>query len=92
LRDVITDFIALGVPADDTIRLSAIDARPGGVDNAFKFIGSHKFHHRDGELRFKIDVAHDSTIVQGDVNGDGRADLEIELTGKWVLHATDFIL
>ena len=31
-------------------------------------------------------------IVQGDVNGDGRADFEIELTGHKVLQPIDFFL
>ena len=53
---------------------------------------SQHFHHHAGELHFKIDAAHDRTIVQGDVNGDGKADLQILLAGQHVLHATDFIL
>jgi len=87
-RDIITDF-----ETDvDTIVLVEIDAKPGGADNAFKFIGKVHFHHKAGELRIVLDVTHALTLVQGDVNGDGRADIEIQLTGVHVLHASDFAL
>jgi Ca2+-binding RTX toxin-like protein len=87
-RDVITDFVDAG----DVISLSAIDAKTGGADNAFKFIGSHAFHHKAGELHYKIDAAHDRVIIQGDVNGDGKADFEIELSGLQQLQPGDFSL
>jgi Ca2+-binding RTX toxin-like protein len=91
-RDVITDF-ADGI---DTINLLTIDAKTGAGNQAFKFIGVQHFHHKAGELRFfKHDTAaiiNDKTIVQGDVNGDGKADFEIELSGLHVLTATDFFL
>jgi len=87
-RDIITDF-----ETDvDKISLIEIDAKPGGADNAFKFIGKVHFHHRAGELRIVLDTTHALTLVQGDVNGDGRADIEIQLTGVHVLHASDFSL
>jgi hypothetical protein len=31
-------------------------------------------------------------LIQGDVNGDGKADIEIELTGLHGLNAGDFDL
>jgi hypothetical protein len=34
---------------------------------------------------------NDRTIVQGDVNGDGKADFEIELVGLHVLTTDEFI-
>jgi len=88
--DLIMDFNS---GESDAIALSNLDAntkRPG--EQSFKFIGMRQFHHHAGELRFKIDAAHDRTIVQGDVNGDGKADLQILLAGLHALHATDFIL
>jgi hypothetical protein len=78
---------------DDDISLDNLDANTKKPDQQhFKFIGSQQFHHHAGELRFKIDAAHDRTIVQGDVNGDGRADLQIELAGQHVLELTNFLL
>jgi len=91
-RDVITDFVG----SFDKIDLFTLDARTGSGNQAFKFIGIHAFHHKAGELRYfkHDDVApiNDKTIIQGDVNGDGKADFEIALSGLHVLHATDFFL
>ncbi len=81
-RDVIVDFV---VRSDD-IDLSTLDAsiRKGG-NQAFAFIGTQKFHKVAGELHvLKINAAgtaNDKTIVEGDTNGDGKADFQIELTG-----------
>jgi serralysin len=36
--------------------------------------------------------ANDKTIVEGDVNGDTRADFQIELKGLITLSTTDFVL
>lgn len=87
-RDVITDFSQ--VVDHDLINLLAIDAKKGGADNAFMFIGKHAFHHKAGELHYIQNSAFQ--IVEGDVNGDGRPDFQIEVHGGGALHATDFIL
>ena len=92
-RDVITDF----THGQDKIDLFDIDAKQGTVKNdAFKFIGTHDFHHVKGELHdFKINnpgKAHDYTIVEGNVNGDGNADFQIALKGLIALTKGDFIL
>ncbi len=86
-RDVIKDF-KHGV---DDIDLRTIDAstKKGGNQN-FKFIGTQKFHHVAGELHYV--KAGGNTIVEGDVNGDGRADFQIQLTGLKTLTAGDFVL
>jgi Ca2+-binding RTX toxin-like protein len=91
-RDVITDFSTI-----DFIDLSHIDAKKGVTgNNAFHFIEKHGFHHRAGELHYvtknPAGIANDKTIVEGDVNGDGKADFQIELTGLHTLAAGDFIL
>ena len=56
-----------------------------GGNQAFKFIGAHGFDHHAGEMRY----AHH--VLQGDVNGDGKADFEIHVNAS-TLHAGDFIL
>ena len=86
-RDLITDFV---VRVDD-IDLSTMDAstRKGG-NQAFKFIGTQKFHKQAGELHTV--KTGGNTIVEGDTNGDGKADFQIELTGLKTLGAGDFIL
>ncbi|HLC09025.1 MAG TPA: hypothetical protein VJK06_07045 [Methyloceanibacter sp.] len=88
-RDVIRDFSNL--MAGDTIVLSAIDAKVGVAgDQQFKFIGQQNFHDKKGELHFKF--AGSNTIVEGDVNGDGKADFQIELSGQIQLLGFNFNL
>lgn len=103
-RDVIFDFIHL----EDRIDLKTIDANTTIAGNqAFKFIGTHNFHNIAGELHF-IKVDHsvaiggshtlDRFIVEGDVNGDGKADFQIELSNGFsmttlaALTKADFVL
>lgn len=92
-RDVITDFKHLV----DDIDLRAIDARVGSAaDDSFNFIGDQGFSGVAGQLNYvQFDLAGtgaDKTIIQGDVDGDGRADFQIELTGLITLSAEDFNL
>ena len=73
----------------DRVDLSQIDANETlPNDQAFKFIGSHHFHDRAGELRFK------NGTIKGDTDGDGHADFEIriQITGPDELSQHDFIL
>jgi Ca2+-binding RTX toxin-like protein len=87
-RDMILDF----KPADgDRINLKAIDANDALVgDQAFKFIGAATFHKTAGELRYVI--ASGDTFVQGDINGDGKADFMIAIDGSFTLKVGDFLL
>ncbi len=92
-RDVIKDF-GHGV---DKIDLKTIDANAKlAGDQAFKFIGAAAFHKVAGGLHLvqtdAAGTAHDTTIVLGDVNGDGVADFSIELSGLKALTAVDFVL
>ncbi|MGH6736811.1 MAG: calcium-binding protein, partial [Methyloceanibacter sp.] len=71
-RDVIGDF-ERGI---DDIDLRDIDAKKGvSGNNKFKFIGKQDFHDKKGELRYEDKGS--KVVVQGDVNGDGKADFEI---------------
>lgn len=81
--DQITDF---DHKQGDRIDLSTIDANSHTSGNqAFRFIGSHAFSHDEGQLRL---LGH---FLQGDVNGDGKADFEIRLNVA-SLHTADLIL
>ncbi len=88
-RDHITDFVKGGT---DLIDVSGIDAQAGVPgDQAFTFIpGGGAFTHTKGELRSVNSGA--SSIMSGDVNGDGQADFKIVVEGVHDLQAGDFIL
>lgn len=92
-HDKITDFNAgTAATSVDTIDLSVMDAETGPGDQAFHFVGTAA-SNTAGELR--VEAAGTSAIIQGDVNGDGAADLEIELlkfTDLSTLTAIDFRL
>ncbi|MBN9021514.1 MAG: hypothetical protein J0H08_05360 [Rhizobiales bacterium] len=69
----------------DLIDLSAIDAKAGGNDNKFKYIGDDGFHGKKGELQYK------NGKLSGDTDGDGKADFKMFVnTDKMV--ADDFVL
>jgi Ca2+-binding RTX toxin-like protein len=92
-RDVIKDF----THGADKIDLKTIDANTKTAgDQAFKFIGTTAFHKAAGELHVvqtdAAGTAHDVTVVQCDLNGDGVADFTIELSGLKALTAADFVL
>lgn len=82
--DRITDF---SVTSGDTIDLTAIEAEDGA---ALSFIGTDRFSGEAGELRFGF--RNGDTRVQADLDGDGRADFTILLTGEKTLTAGDFLL
>ncbi len=88
IGDRITDFSLAG---GDTINLSRIDASSAARGNqAFDFIGRAAFSGEAGELR--IVLRNGETRVQADLNGDGRADFALVLTGEKILTAEDFVL
>jgi 6-phosphogluconolactonase (cycloisomerase 2 family) len=86
-RDVIEDFSR---GQGDRIDLSGIDAKTGGGNQAFKFIGVQGFHDQKGELHFVKKAGF--VLVEGDVNGDGRADFQIQVEDVARLVAADFVL
>jgi len=94
-RDIITDF----TQGQDKIDLHAIDANGSAAgDTAFKFIPGENalFDKTMGVIAWHLEdragTANDITVIQGDINGDGVHDFEIQLTGLIHLTAADFIL
>ncbi|MDX2308035.1 MAG: calcium-binding protein [Hyphomicrobium sp.] len=92
-RDVIVDF----EKKTDKIDLCGIDANECVDGNqSFKFIWGNDFSGYGGEVRYRyVDAygtANDRTIVEGDVNGDKKADFQIELCGLKCLTNYDFVL
>lgn len=90
-RDRIDDFLS----GNDVIDLTVIDAvRGSSTNDAFDLIGTTMFSGRAGELRFQsFGAAADAyTLVQGDVNGDRAADLEIYLNNAGSLSGADFLV
>lgn len=76
LRDVIADW-----RAGDVIDLSAIDADAAQAgDQAFQWLGTGAFDGHAGELRFSP-ASLRAGLLSADIDGDGVADFEIELTG-----------
>jgi VCBS repeat-containing protein len=76
LRDEILDFSGVGGELDK-IDLSGIDAKKGAGNQAFKFIGTQKFHKKLGELHI---VKHGTYVtVEGDSDGNGKADFQIDV-------------
>jgi Ca2+-binding RTX toxin-like protein len=85
-RDVISHFQR----KQDDIDLRSIDAKKGISGNQkFKWIGKQDFHDKKGELRYEDKGS--KVIVQGDVNGDGKADFEIYVAAG-ALAKGDFVL
>lgn len=85
-RDQLMDFSDV---EGDQIDVDDIDAKKGPGNQDFKFIGAQKFHHKAGELH----VLNKGTffLVEGDINGDGRADFQIQATSNAPLEKTDFL-
>lgn len=82
-RDLIFDF---SHAQHDKIDLHAIDANSNVAnDQAFQFIGAKGFHGIAGELRYG------GHILQGDVDGNGAADFQIQVNARSLVKG-DFIL
>lgn len=85
--DLIKDF----KPAEfDVIDISRYDGNSTKVGiQDFKFIGTDKFSKTIGELRYA--KVGSETHITGDMNGDGKVDMMIRLSGKIDLTADHFI-
>lgn len=89
-RDRISDFTH-GV---DLIDLKSMDANGSSTGNgtfAFAHLDGTDFSGTRGELIW-YHLSTASTIIEGDVDGNGKADFQIELTGYKSLLASDFVL
>ncbi|MCE3289411.1 MAG: hypothetical protein K0R83_1423, partial [Caulobacter sp.] len=85
-RDLIADW-----DAADVIDLRALDAVAGGTDDAFLYLGNGAFSAGGvGEVRWE--VSGGATVVQGDLNGDGVVDFEVQIAGVQTLNNLDFLL
>jgi Ca2+-binding RTX toxin-like protein len=90
-RDIVCDWGKLNGVGQDTIDLYQIDADSStSGDQAFRWIGSNAFSRKTSELRSTFDG--ENTIIEADVNGDGAADLQIQIVGHATLGAGDFVL
>lgn len=88
LRDTVDDF-AVGV---DKIDLSAIDAIPGGTDDAFVFlpVEGAAFSLTQPEIQFSFSTGN--TIIAINTDTDTTPEMRIVLTGTVNLTAADFVL
>ena len=88
-HDTIFDFEEAGTV--DVIDLTAIDANLGSVgDQAFAFVAGQTAAVVNNSVTWFQDVAHNTTTIQADNNGDGVADLVITLVGIQSLVSGDF--
>lgn len=86
-RDTASDFRH----GQDKLDVKTIDAHSGRAGNqAFKWIGAEDFSGTAGELHMR--KAAKGFVVEGDQNGDGRADFSILVLGTGTLTKGDFIL
>ena len=86
--DTIADF---SHAESDKIDLSGIDANTAlGGNQAFVFIGDVGFHSTAGELNYAVNGS--DLTVSGDINGDGIADFNLDLSGVASLASGDFVL
>jgi Ca2+-binding RTX toxin-like protein len=87
LRDRINDF----TQGEDIIDLVGIDANMATqADDSFLFIEQSAFNGTARQLRYFNEAGH--TIVEGDVDGDGSADMQIWIGRDLTLLGTDFVL
>lgn len=84
--------IILGFNArQDRIDLRLIDTNEvKDGDQAFKFIGTHDFTGKAGQVNYER--VGGQTIVHLDIDGNSEADMTIILQGKFKLDAHDFLL
>ena len=85
--DFIKDFSSA---EGDRIDLSGIDAISGGSDDAFTLVDH--FSGIAGELTVVYNAKAQSSYVLGDIDGDGKADFQINVQKAHGLELGDFVL
>ncbi len=87
-RDVIKHFAHLV----DEVDLKCVDASTKATgNNDFEWIGNSAFHGVAGELRFDY-FELSTSVLEGDRNGDGKADFVIEFSNHAQISLADIIL
>lgn len=87
-RDIILDFTK-----GDVIELNRLDADETRFGNqGFDFIGGEQFSGEAGELRYYRNLTRESVIVEADADGDGTADLQLEVAGLSSIERDAFLL
>jgi Ca2+-binding RTX toxin-like protein len=86
LRDLIVGF-ETGLDLIDLRQMDASSLLTG--NQAFTFIGTGAFTSVAGQLRA---IHGTSSVIQGDVNGDGVADFELQLNGIATVNVNDILL
>jgi len=88
--DKISDFSTSDGDKIDLHFMDANSANGGGTNETFSFIGTSAFSHTAGELRYEVIAGF--TVLTGDMDGDGIADMMIRLTGSHTMTSADFVL
>lgn len=86
LRDIIIGFEG-GLDLIDLTRIDANSLLTG--NQAFAFIGTVVFGNVAGQLRL---ITGANAVVQGDVNGDGVADFELQFNAVATVSVNDLLL
>jgi hypothetical protein len=72
--------------------ISAIATVIGGGGDAFTFIGSAVFTGDAGQLRYVRLVLNGYPLVEGDIDGNGTAEFQIQVKGIVTFTGADFDL
>lgn len=85
-RDVMS-----GGDGADRFDFDAANSATAG-NQAFTFIDTNAFSNSAGQLRYTPASGGQALIVEGDMNGDGKADFQIAIRGSATVALADFIL